>query len=483
MQVAVRMAGYSMGEADLLRKAMGKKIRELLAPHREKFTQGCVDRGYDRKLAEHIFDLITPFADYGFNASHACAYGYVAYQTAYLKAHHPVEYLSALLTSVKDDKDKKPYYLNACRLMDVEVLPPDVNQSELDFTPVGGSQGGRQVRYGLSAVRNVGAGAVAHIIAARRAKGAFSTFADFCRKVEPGVLTKKVLESLIYAGGFDSLGYARRALVESYAKVADPILAERKAEAAGQFSLFGGGERAAHEIDETVLSGEEFEKPALLRLEKEMLGQFVTDHPLLAVRETLARQVDMEVPQVAELGDGDVVTVGGIIGAVARRYTKRGDPYALFRLEDLAGGVSVVAFPSVFEKVPDLIQADRIVLVKGRVDLRGRELQIAASEIREPHLGGEGELVRIPDTPSGLIVEIVGESFTGGLLAKLKAAFASHPGRVPVTIRFVGPSGVTNLAIGNGYCVDASAGFLSELRLLLGPERVKMDAATAATVR
>ena len=164
---------------------------------------------------------------------------------------------------------------------------------------------------------------------------------------------------------------------------------------------------------------------------------------------------------------------------MARRYTKRGEPYALFRVEDLAGGISVIAFPSVYEKVLELVQVDRIVLVKGRVDLRGRELQVAASEIREPSLGDDGDVVRIPESPGGLVVEIAGESFTPGLLGKLKAAFAAHPGRTPVVIRFAGPSGVTNLAIGNGYCVDASAGLLSDLRILLGPERVKVEPALA----
>jgi DNA polymerase-3 subunit alpha len=470
MQIAVRMADYSMGEADLLRKAMGKKIRELLIPHREKFVQQCVERGYTLKLAESVFDLITPFADYGFNASHACAYGLLAYQTAYLKAHHPIEYMSALLTSVKDDKDKKPYYLNACRLMGVEVLPPDVNESELDFTPVPEE---RKVRYGLSAVRNVGAGAVHQIIEARRAQGAFETFTDFCRKVDASVLHKKVLESLVLAGAFDSLGYARRGLAENYEKVTTPIISDRRAEAIGQESMFGGEMAPALEIDESVLAGEEYDKRSLLRLEKEVLGQFVTDHPLLAVRESLARQTDCEVPRVAELGDGDVVTVGGIIGAVARRYTKRGDPYALFRLEDLAGGVGVVAFPNVYEKVPDLIQPDRIVLVKGRVDLRGRELQLAAIEIREPDLGAD--VLLLPESAGRLVVEVPADGFTDGLIGKLKTALASHPGRAPVTLRFLGSAGVKNLAIGNGYCVDASAGLLSELRLLLGPERVRVE--------
>ncbi len=482
MQVAVRMAGYTMGEADTLRKVMGKKIRELLPPHRKKFVEGAVARGYEPKTAEQIFDLIVPFADYGFNASHACAYAFVAYQTAYLKRHHPVEYMASILTSVKDDKDRKPYYLNACRLMAIEVLPPDANESELDFAPAPG--GGERVRYGLSAVRNVGAGAVQHIIAARKAKGAFAGFADFCRKVDPGVLTKKVLESLILAGTYDSFGYTRGGMMRrdgseqaAWEKVSGPIVAERKAEAAGQFSLFGGTERAEHEIDESVLHGPEFDKGTMLRLEKEMLGQYVTDHPLLAVKDVLARQVDRDILSLVDLGDGDVATVGGIIATVGRKYTKRGDPYALFRLEDLAGGVSVVAFPSVYEKVADILAADEIVLVRGRIDLRGRELQLAALEIRRPDLSSVEGLVLVPGTASNdpLVVEIPAGSCTDGLLAKLKSIVAGSPGRIPVVVRVVHSQGVTPLRLGDGYRVEPSAGLLSELRLLLGPESVRLE--------
>ena len=469
MQIANRMAGYSMGEADGLRKAMGKKIRELLVPHRETFVGQCVERGYQRRIAEDIFDLIVPFADYGFNASHACAYAYVAYQTAYLKAHHPVEYMSAILTSVKDDKDKKPFYLNACRLMGLEVLPPDVNESVLDFAPVPGGE--PRVRYGLSAVRNVGSGAVGQIIEARRAKGGFVSFADFCRKVDPGVLTKKVLESLALAGAFDSLGYARKALLEGHEKVSGPIGAERKAEAAGQFSLFGGGEQAAHEIDESVLSGEEFDKRTLLRLEKEMLGQFVTDHPLLSVKDRLAAQTDMEVAEVVNLGDGDLVTVGGIVSTVARRYTRKGEPYALFRLEDLAGGVSVLAFPGVFERVPHLVETDAIVLVKGRVDLRGRELQLRAVEIRELDVGASGPAHPVPGV---VIVDLAAASCTNALIAKLKDLFGAHPGSTPVRVRFISSQGATPIEVGS-VRVDPAAGLLSELRLLLGPKAARLE--------
>lgn len=474
MQIAVRMAGYSMGQADLLRKAMGKKIREELIPHRNTFVKGAVDRDYSERLAQEIFDLIVPFADYGFNASHACAYAYVAYQTAYLKAHHPVEYVSALLTSVRDDKDKKPFYLNAARLMGLRVLPPDINQSQLYFTPSDGD-----IRYGLAAIRNVGEGVVQQIIHARMEEGPVESFTDFCRKVDAGVLHKKVLESLILAGAFDSLGYARRGLLEGYQKVMEPILADRRAEATGQESFFGGEVAPALNIDEAVLAGEEFEKSDLLRQEKEMLGQYVTDHPLLAIREHLSAQTDMDISEVAALGDGDVVTVAGIVGVVGRKYTKRGEPYAVFRLEDLTGGVGIVAFPSVFEKSETVVLPDAIVLVKGRADLRGRELQLVALEIRPPNLPKEasttaGERAMDPSDP--LVVDVSASSCTPGLIARMKDVFSTHPGDCPVLIQLVADAGTTRLRLAEEYCVDGSPALLAELRRLLGPGAVRLQA-------
>ncbi len=484
MQIAVRMAGYSMGRADLLRKAMGKKIRELLLPHREQFVNGCVERGYTKKLAEGVFDLIVPFADYGFNASHACAYAYVGYQTAYLKAHHPVEYMSAVLTSVKDDKDKKPFYLNAARLMGIQVLPPDVNQSQQYFTPSNGD-----IRYGLAAVRNVGVGVVDAIIAARTEAGPFASFTDFCRKVESGALHKKCLESLILAGAFDSLGYARQALLEGYQKVVDPILADRRAEASGQESFFGGQVAPALSIDESVLAGEEFEKRELLRNEKEMLGQFVTDHPLLGIRVQLERQTDMPISELGALGDGDVVAVAGIVGAVARKYTKRGEPFALFRLEDLTGGIGIVAFPRIFDKASVLVVSDQVVLVKGRADLRGRELQLVALEISEPDLsgpggenGGGGGGSALPARPAGpvdpLIVDIPAASCTRGLLNQLRSMFRAYPGDLPVLVNLVHDYESTRLRLGPDCCVDGSPALLFELGRLLGPGAVQVVVAS-----
>ncbi len=481
MQVAVRLAGYTLGEADTLRKAMGKKIREVLIPHRAKFVEGAVANGYEEKLATKVFELIAPFADYGFNASHACGYALVAYQTAYLKAHHPVEYVSALLTSVKDDKDRKPYYLNTARLMGIQVLPPDVNGSEQDFTPVlmPDDAPPEEIRYGLSAVRNVGGGAVQQIIDARNAKGAFTTFTDFCRKVDPSLLHKKVLESLILAGAFESLGYARRGLLETYDKVSGPILAERRAEAAGQFSLFGGADDESRAIDESVIDRVEFSKDELLRREKEILGQFVTDHPLLAIRERLAAQATKDIPGLEEALDGDVVTVGGIIGNVQRKFTRNTEPYVVFRLEDLEGGVQVVAFPSTYEKAMELCQQDQIVLVKGRVDLRMREMQLVALEVSAPDLSGpDGAEPPAPTFLDPIVVTLPVDVCTPALIDKLKEVLSAHPGTGDVRLHLTSHGEVTKrLRLGDGYRVDGSEGLLSELRTLLGPQAARRELA------
>jgi DNA polymerase-3 subunit alpha len=286
--------------------------------------------------------------------------------------------------------------------------------------------------------------------------------------VDAGILHKKVLESLILAGAFDSLGYRRRGLLETYEKVAAPILADRRAEAAGQFSLFGG-QGAEHEIDESVLSTEEFEKAALLRHEKEMLGQYVTDHPLLAVREQLDAQTDIEISEIAALGDGDVIAVGGIVTTLTRRYTKKGEAYLLFRLEDLAGGVQIIVFPSLYERAQDVISVDAVIVVRGRVDLRGRELQLVASEVR-PLDGAEGN-GRPPVDP--VTLEVAAQQCSDGLVVRLKEVLAGHPGQLPVVLRLVSNGGGKTLRFGEGYRVDGSVGLLSELRSLLGPEAVR----------
>jgi DNA polymerase-3 subunit alpha len=389
-------------------------------------------------------------------------------------AHHPVEYMAAILTSVKDDKDRKPYYLYACRGMGIEVLPPDVNESDMDFAPAPGER--RAIRYGLSAVRNVGGGVVRSILEARATGGPFTSFADFCRRVEPTSLTKRALESLIFAGAFDSLGYTRGGMIQqvgeqpAFEKVAAPIIAERKAEAAGQFSLFGGASGGGSiEVDESVLGGDELAKRLLLSKEKEMLGQFVTDHPLLGVEAQLAALTTCQIPDLEDRDDGELVVLGGIIGALSRKFTKRGEPYAQFRLEGLTGGVEVVAFPSVYEGVPDLFEPDRIVLVTGRIDRRGRELQIRASDVKEPALSTIAER-----DASVLVVDLPAAVCSPGVLAKLKTLLEGSPGEVPVRLRFLSSDGVQPLSLG-AFTVNGQGSLLDELRHLLGPSAARLE--------
>jgi len=279
-----------------------------------------------------------------------------------------------------------------------------------------------------------------------------------------------VLESLILAGSFDSLGYARRALFEQHDKVSGPIGAERKAEAAGQFSLFGEG-GSAGAIDESVLDGDEFDKRTLLREEKSVLGQFVTDHPLLEVKEALAARCTHEIAELELLGDGDLVTIGGIIGGVWRKYTRRGEPYAQFRLEGLAGGVDVVAFPSLYEEDPDLISSDRIVVVTGRIDLRGRELQIRANGVTEPDLGPSAPALR---GPGALVVDLPAAACSPAVLARLKELFEANPGSSPVRVRFLSSQGITPLDVGT-FRVDTTGALVRRLGELLGEEAARVE--------
>src|SRR4051794_18442661 len=289
MQVAQRMAGYSLAEADNLRKATGKKNRELIAKERSKFVAGCERMGYGASFGEQMFDVIEPFADYSFNKSHSFGYGFVSYQTAYLKAHHPVEYLAALLTSVKDDKDKTAVYLNECRVLGIPVLVPDVNVAESDFVGKEGS-----IPFGMSAVRNVGEGIVAHIVAERETSGPYASFLDFCNRVNPSVLNKRALESLIKAGAFDSLGHPRKGLLMVFERIADNAMARRREAEAGIMSLFGEATvgTGPAEIDRVDIPDVEFDKMQRLAYEKEMLGLYVSDHPLMGAQAALSRHVE-----------------------------------------------------------------------------------------------------------------------------------------------------------------------------------------------
>nr|MDQ3641052.1 DNA polymerase III subunit alpha [Actinomycetota bacterium] len=453
MRVAQRFAGYSLQEADNLRKACGKKIRALMAAERDKFVAACEATGYGSALGTALFDVIEPFADYAFPKAHAYCYGMVAYQTAWLKANHPVEYLAALLTSVKDDKDKTAVYLAECRTMGVEVMVPDVNTSMSDFVAVDG-----KIPFGLSAIRNVGEGLVAQIVSERDVNGAFGDFYDFCLRVSPMVLNKRSVESLIKAGAFDSLGHPRRGLLMVFEQVIDRTLARRRERDLGIQSLFGDlAEGPGSALEERMpIPDLEFDPPERLAHEKEMLGLYVSSHPLFGVESALRRHTDCTINDLRELRDGEMRWVGGVVTSLSRKYTKRGDLMATFVLEDLQSAIEVFVFPRTMLDYGALLSDDAVVCVKGRIDLREEPAKIICMELKRPDLSpAHSRPVRIKLDPSAL---------TPTCLTRLKEVLREHPGDQPVLVHLDS----TILRLPDEFRVHAGNGLVAELRELLG---------------
>ena len=383
MRVAQKFAGYSLAEADSLRKAMGKKVREIMAKERDKFVDGVQTNGYERALGDQLFDIIQQFADYAFNKSHSYGYGYIAYQIAYLKAHYAVEYLAALLTSVKNNLEKAAVYLNECRVRGIEVTVPDINQARSGFFPVpelDGSGTGK-IFFGLSAVRNVGEGLVELLLAERDANGSFQDFFEFCERVDMQVLNKRTVESLIKAGAFDSLGHPRQGLLTVFEQVIDSTVARRRERDMGVMTLFGDA-GADNVFDEKLpIPDLEFDKSRRLAFEKEMLGLYVSDHPLLGVEAALRRQSDAVIADLEELADGAIRTLGGVITGLQKKWTKKGELMAVFVLEDLQGSIEAMVFPKTMAVIGHLLADDVVVLCKARLDARDDTPKLIVMEI------------------------------------------------------------------------------------------------------
>ncbi|CAB4995198.1 unannotated protein [freshwater metagenome] len=460
MRVSQRLAGYSLAEADNLRKATGKKDRELIAKERAKFVDGCETQGYGREFGERMFDIIEPFADYSFNKSHSVGYGFVAYQTAFLKANYTNEYLAALLTTVKGDKDKSAIYLNECRQLKIPVLVPDVNHSSMDFSVSDDS-----IRFGLSAVRNVGEGVVGLIIEAREVGGDFVDFYDFCERVDPSALNKRTIESLAKAGAFDALGHSRQGLGLVSDQIIDQAVIRRKERDAGIMSLFGDSvveSDGSSDFNRMPIPEGEYSKTQLLAFEKEMLGLYVSDHPLMGAQSALSRFTDSTLSELKEGREGDMRTVGGVVTALNRKHTKRGDLMATFVLEDLASAVEVFVFPKTMAQHGSLLEEDAIICVKGRLDMREDQAKIIAMEIMRPELmidGGPPLRIKIKphqldEVKSRMLTEILNQ----------------HPGESPVFLHLDQPSKTTVMRLGDEFLVDARNGLFAELRVLLGAD-------------
>ncbi|GII88738.1 DNA polymerase III subunit alpha [Sphaerisporangium siamense] len=458
MAIAQKVAGFSLGKADLLRRAMGKKKKAELDKQFESFEQGMKDNGYSAAAIKTLWDILLPFSDYAFNKAHSAAYGLVSYWTAYLKANYPAEYMAALLTSVKDDKDKSALYLNECRRMGIKVLPPDVNDSDFDFTPRGSD-----IRFGLSAIRNVGGNVVDGIITARKQKSRFSDFKDFLRKVPALVCNKRVIESLIKAGAFDSLGHQRKGLVMVHEQAVDAIIDIKKNEAIGQDSLFGAIDGAEDQTFDVQIPPGEWDKSTLLVFEREMLGLYVSDHPLFGVEHILSAGADCSIAalQDDQRPDGQVVTVGGILTGLQRKVTKKGDTWVLTTLEDLEGAIEVMIFPSAYQLCSTVLAEDAIVFVKGRLDKREDVAKVVAMEVTAPDLTQEAG--------GPLVVSLALTRCTPPVIGRLKEVLTTHRGTTEVHLQLHNGPKTTIMRLDDRLRVAPSPSLMGDLKQLLGP--------------
>ncbi|MEV0247766.1 DNA polymerase III subunit alpha [Nocardia sp. NPDC050712] len=461
MQIAQKVAGYTLGQADLLRRAMGKKKPEVLAAEFENFRNGMRANGYSDEAVTALWEAVLPFAGYAYNKSHAAGYSLVMYWTAYLKANYPAEYLAGLLTSVCDDKDKSAIYLADCRARGITVLPPDVNESVADFTSVGAD-----IRFGLGAVRNVGAAVVESIIAARSEQGKYTGFSDYLNKVDAHVCSKKVTESLIKAGAFDSLRHPRKGLFLVHAAAIDAVMGTKKAAARGQFDLFGGGDDAVAAVFEVKVPDEQWDAKQQLALEREMLGLYVSGHPLDGIAAALTARTNTSIAAVnaGKVPHGRQIVIGGIVAAVDRRVNKKGEPWAIVEIADLDAATEILVFAAAYAGFQHALIEDAILLVTANVSLREGRRSVVAIDIAMPDLGNGGA----PSAPITLTLPV--QACTPPNVEALRDVLRRHPGDIDVRIDFRGKQTTTLLAIDPRFRVHKSPALFGELKALFGAD-------------
>ena len=455
MQAAQVLAGYTLGQADLLRRAMGKKKKEILDKEYVPFRDGMLTNGYSEDAIRTVWDILVPFAGYAFNRSHSAAYGLISYRTAYLKANFPAEYMAALLTSVGDDKDKPALYLAECRRMGIKVLPPDVNESAAMFAAAG-----TDVRFGMAAVRNVGVNVVDAIISARTAKGTFTSFSDFLDKIPAAACNKRVIDSLIKAGAFDSLGEPRKGLTLMYDQAVDAVISLKRNEAIGQESLFGEGTEASAVFNVPVPAGE-WDKMTRLGYEREMLGLYVSAHPLDGLDQVLAGHRDMTIAELRTGNPGGSVSIAGLITGVEQKTAKKdGSPWAAVTLEDLDASIEVCFFSRAWAKHSQSLTPDRVVSISGRLSDRGK-LSLTA------------DTMTILDVAAGTKPAVIAMTLAQAqpaIIRDLKRALLAHPGSTPVHLKVDPADGsrkiLTHLA---GFTVSPVPGFWADIKAILGP--------------
>ncbi len=458
MAIAQQLAGYSLGEADLLRRAMGKKKKAELDAQFEKFSTGMAERGFTPPAVTTLWDILLPFSDYAFNKAHSAAYGVLSYWTAYLKANYPAEFMAALLTSVRDDKDKMGIYLAECRRMGIRVLPPDVNESAANFTPVG-----TDIRFGLGAIRNVGHNVVEGIAVARAEHGKAASFFEFLDHVPLIVCNKRMIESLIKAGAFDSMQHKRRALMDVFETAVDQVLDLKRNEANGQDDLFGEAPSDPNADSHVLPEVEEWDKRTRLAFERDMLGLYVSDHPLFGLEHVLASERDLSIGQLlADDGPRETnVNIAGMITQITRKTTKKGDAWAIVTVEDLEASVEVLLFPKAYELVSGVLATDTVVRVKGRARAKDEAVEIMGQELTLPD---------VSEGPAGpVVISLAATRCTPPVVQRLRGVLQAHPGMTEVRLRLLNGPKTTVWKIDEQLRVTASPPLMADLKALLGP--------------
>jgi DNA polymerase-3 subunit alpha len=481
MEIAKQIAGFSPAEADDLRKAVGKKKRELMATMEDKFLAGCSQSKTDTRVAQSLWSLMTAAADYSFNKSHAACYALIAYRTAYLRANYPAEFMAALISSVMATKDKVPFFVNRCEELGIEVLPPDVNSSEHSFVVAG-----NRIRFGLDAVKNVGHAAVHAIIAAREEAGEFGSIWDFCQRVDARAVNKRAIECLVKCGAFDSTGASRKGMLEVLAQAQASGQKTQEDSRRGQGSIFdlGGADDGAAPgaasfaaPSHPPILAEEFEQRELLALEKETLGTFLSAHPLTEVRDALRARIDCPLSAVASKPDGAWLTVGGIVSEAKKVRTRSGSHVMFATLDDLDGQIELFVRDATSEAA-EALGIDRVVLVRGRVDHKERgstSLVVAEAEEFDPgpdEVAAARRRAAQRERPGHLVLRLDAARVEPGLIADLKAVFECFPGESEVLLEMETRQGTRRLRFGSDYRVEPSPALRAELDQLLGSRAI-----------
>jgi len=465
MKIASEMAGFSLAEADTLRRAISKKTPEIMAEARHKFIDGALKKKIDKVTADKIFSLIEYFSGYGFNLSHSAAYSMISYRTAYLKTNFPVEFMTALLTSERDNIDKVALYINEALRMGIKILPPDVNESFANFTVVE-----KGVRFGLAAVKNVGQSAIDSIILSRTKHGKFKTIYDFTQRVDSRLVNRRVIESIIKCGAFDSLKAHRSqhlAILDKALEIAGGVQEDKLR---GQYSFFDtfDMQESFQKTFQEIPDIPEWPENQLLSYEKEMLGFYITKHPLLRFEKLLKNYSSAPIVSLGTLKDGEEVRLGGIISKAKMTTTRKtGEKMAIITLEDLSGSMEALIFPRVFQKFSALLKVDSMVFITGRLSMRDDEPKLLADEI-----------IPLEEVKSRLTKAILIKFSTPGLekqlLTDLKSILARHRGKIPVLLNFEEPSGKrVSISAGRNYGVKVDNLLVNEIENLCGSESVR----------